>query len=308
MEVSPKEVKEILEEQIITKPGIVGVSVGSPVKVYVEDIETAKRIPRYIAGVPVEVKVIGRVRVLAAFTSRVRPVLPAYSVSHPKVTAGTIGCFVYDREDGKVKLMSNNHVIAASNAGKYGDAILQPGTYDGGRLGRDEIGYLDKYVEIKYAPYYNDMDVALATIETDYRTEIPQIGFITGITAPKKDMRVKKAGRTTGVTESYVMDTNATIKVEGYDGKTAIFRNQMLIVQPFAEGGDSGALILDDRNRAVGLLFAGSDEVAVATPIGRILYALNCDIISGKRRYGVPSPYGLVFGLATGIYLLSKYL
>ena len=308
MEVSPKELKEILEEQIITKPGIVGVSYGSPVKVYVEDIDDAKRIPRYIAGVPVEVKVIGRVKVLDSFTNRVRPVLPAYSVSHPKVTAGTIGCFVYDRDDGKVKLMSNNHVLAASNAGKYGDAVLQPGTYDGGRLGRDEIGYLDKYVPIDYSRF-NDMDVALATVETDYDTKIPKIGFITGIASPQKDMRVKKAGRTTGVTESYVMDTNATVKVEGYDGKVAIFRNQMLIVQPFAKGGDSGSIILDQNNRAVGLLFAGSDDVAVATPIGRILHALNVEIISGKRRYGLASPQsGLILGLLTGAYLLSKYL
>lgn len=56
------------------------------------------------------------------------------SVGHVRVTAGTIGCFGID-QDGSVGILSNNHVLAATNAGRSADVILQPGRLDGGRAG-----------------------------------------------------------------------------------------------------------------------------------------------------------------------------
>src|SRR3546814_3161512 len=47
------------------------------------------------------------------------------SIGHAAITAGTLGGLVRDRETGAVAILSNNHVLANSNQGTVGDAILR---------------------------------------------------------------------------------------------------------------------------------------------------------------------------------------
>src|SRR5215218_8678076 len=86
-----------------------------------------------------DVRVIGRVHALAmpatvwspgALQQRVRPLRPGLSVAHSTVSAGSLGGFV--RTADGLAILSNNHVLAASNAATVGDAVLQPGPADGG--------------------------------------------------------------------------------------------------------------------------------------------------------------------------------
>lgn len=66
---------------------------------------------------------------------------------------------------------------------------------------------------------------------------------------------------------------NATVNV-GYGTKTARFTGQV-VTTPMSQG-DSGSLIVDGtENKAVGLLFAGSNLSTIFTPIDRVLAALN---------------------------------
>ena len=44
------------------------------------------------------------------------------------------------------------------------------------------------------------------------------------------------------------------------------------------EAGDSGAILVDAANRAIGLGFAGSEEVSLLQPIRRVLDALGVDL------------------------------
>jgi len=62
----------------------------------------------------------------------------------------------------------------------------------------------------------------------------------------------------------------------GYGGgRTALFTNQILTTN-MSKGGDSGSLLVDgEGNKAVGLLFAGSDEVTIHNPIGFVKDALR---------------------------------
>ncbi|MDP3803969.1 MAG: hypothetical protein Q8Q87_00290, partial [Candidatus Omnitrophota bacterium] len=71
---------------------------------------------------------------------------------------------------------------------------------------------------------------------------------------------------------------NATIRVD-YDGKAALFRNQIM-TSAMSQGGDSGSLVLDQKRRAVGLLFAGSDLVTLCNPIRDVFKLLDV-----KSRY-----------------------
>lgn len=66
---------------------------------------------------------------------------------------------------------------------------------------------------------------------------------------------------------------------------TIVFNGQVEISpssanRPFSLGGDSGSLIVDSRNRAVALLFAGNDvDATFANPIGEVLDALKVDLL-----------------------------
>ena len=103
-----------------------------------------------------------------------------------------------------------------------------------------------------------------------------EIGVVSGSVEAAIDMNVKKSGRTTGFTEGIVHTLDATISV-GYGTKTAVFENQIL-TGDMSDPGDSGSLVVDQSNRAVGLLFAGSTTVTVINPIAAVLSQLNITI------------------------------
>jgi hypothetical protein len=112
--------------------------------------------------------------------------------------------------------------------------------------------------------------------------EVIGIGRVSGFARAFTGMVVRKSGRTTGVTENMVIDTGATMKV-CYDlecKKVAVFENQILIRQPFADLGDSGSVVVDRYGRAVGLLFASGEKVSAANHIGDVLRASGLDIVA----------------------------
>lgn len=103
-----------------------------------------------------------------------------------------------------------------------------------------------------------------------------EIGVVSGTVAAAIDMKVRKSGRTTGYSEGEVNTLDATISV-GYGTQTAVFENQIM-TGDMSDPGDSGSLIVDESNRAVGLLFAGSTTVTVINPIDAVLSLLNITI------------------------------
>lgn len=126
----------------------------------------------------------------------------------------------------------------------------------------------------------NRIDAALAKLNnpTMFSDEIRNIGTITGTKPAALGMRLRKYGRTTEYTEGAVTLLNATVNV-GYStaagAKTARFVGQV-ITESMSKGGDSGSLMVDAaENKAVGLLFAGSDLATIFTPIDLVLEALN---------------------------------
>jgi hypothetical protein len=90
---------------------------------------------------------IGPIRKLVApwHQRRHRPLRIGTSIGHFNITAGTLGCLVKPRRGDQPLILSNNHVLADENRGNQGDAILQPGAYDGGKRPKDVIGFLEKY-------------------------------------------------------------------------------------------------------------------------------------------------------------------
>jgi hypothetical protein len=162
----------VAEGELLAKQNVIGVAVGFKEsegvvseelalialvkeKIPVAQLATRDVVPRDVDGVRTDVYEVGDLRAQAAVSgdpkSRFRPVIPSgVSVGHTGITAGTLGTIVRDRVTGEVLLLSNNHVFANSNQGQPGDAILQPGPLDGGRLPADIVAQLDRFVPLRF--------------------------------------------------------------------------------------------------------------------------------------------------------------
>lgn len=221
-----------------------------------------------------------------------RPAPCGISVGHFRITAGTLGALATGRSaprNRRVLMLSNNHVLANSNGGRYGDSIIQPGRADGGRNTRDRVAILERYVPINFSGGANYVDCATGWCwhqrvrrEFIYRSggrfrlfrvsSVPRAAF--------RGMIVGKTGRTTQLKSGRVVDTSATIRVNFGGGRVALYRDQLAIRGTsgnFSAGGDSGSLIWtwDRYRRPVGLLFAGGGGVTFGNKIGRVLSALD---------------------------------
>ncbi|RZQ64496.1 serine protease [Amycolatopsis suaedae] len=212
---------------------------------------------------------------------RFRPAFGGVSVGHFKITAGTFGTAVYDTaafpgKPARYYILSNNHVLANSNAASIGDPILQPGPFDGGTFPADTIARLSRFVPIKFIQAgqpipLNFVDAAIAEGQFhDLDRRIYWVGDLRGVNAaPAVGTVVQKTGRTTNWTTGRITNINATVDVNYGGGKVARFAQQLLTTDMSA-GGDSGSLVADLDGRAVGLLFAGSPVVTVVNRIALV--------------------------------------
>jgi hypothetical protein len=244
----------------------------------------------------VDVRFVGFVHPLQApwYQERCSPVRIGCSVGHYEVTAGTLGAFVKDRQTGKLQILSNNHVLAAENQGKIGDDILQPGKYDNGVNPKDAIARLTRFVPIDFSGA-NSVDGAISdltdTSQFDARSLDRRGKLAGGGTAPLTYAeKVYKVGRTTGLTEGVVTAVEVDNISVTYDQSTATFDSQIEVRSTgnnsFAAGGDSGSLVFDERNLAIGLIFggtlqegSGSSGLVYVNPLDTVLNDLNVDLL-----------------------------
>ena len=235
--------------------------------------------------------------------TRERPCPGGYSIGHVDVTAGTLGCLVKDKTNGATVILSNNHVLANTNQGVAGDPILQPGPYDGGTDTDDRIATLTRFKPIDFtAGVSNYIDAAIATplasLKEPVLFEIHDVGpsvptETRNIGIDDLGQFVRKSGRTTEHTTGYVDAVNVTVTVKyGLFEKASfvdqIIIEQMLVEEDIAAGGDSGSAVLDNDNKLIGLLFAGSERdegaqepaTAIVNPIKHVFNLLNLETLT----------------------------
>lgn len=283
-------------------PNVTGVGVGlrlvggrrtdeASVRVYVSrklpetELRGEDILPRAIDGVPIDV-VEGDFTFLQTHapelplsdrTGRRFPFLnPGVSVGGLRVSAGTLGAAVYDVSGGGQMLLSNWHVLCGDAAAVPGDAIVQPGVFDGGEDPRDRVAMIERFAHTDL------VDAAVARVDGNrfLGDAIAGIGLVRGVGRAFLGARVRKSGRTTGLTAGIVEDVSADLDVGGL-----WFRDQMVVGREpgnrgkVGAGGDSGSLVVDEMNLAVGLLFAGprdnSGTFYVANHIQDVIDALR---------------------------------
>jgi hypothetical protein len=226
---------------------------------------------------------------------------PAGDLANGYCCGGTLGALV--AKGGKQYIMSNSHVFSGDvvNGGNgttssIGDDMVQPGLIDVGcNAGNAQVVADLSSLSTLYPPNSTpNVDVAIAEVRAGMvRTDgsILNIGTISSSTAGASvGQKVKKMGRTTGLTRSSVDGLNATINV-GYSDEcaggsfTKTFTGQIVIKNrgsKFLNSGDSGSLMVEDVSsnaRAVGLLYAGGGNVAIANPIQDVLGHLGATMV-----------------------------
>ena len=219
------------------------------------------------------------------------------------------------KTDRLLILSNNHVLANATNGeddrAKIGDFILQPGVYDNGNYEKDAIAKLFRFepvhglIEdsrglITQAAALGATGL-LKTFVGDYRVKLERetwvenlvdaalaeplsndlvagtvmdLGDITGSGEVQIQEKVKKSGRTSGVTYGWVHAVEVTIRVVLREGYEALFTDQVMTTM-FSQPGDSGSVVLNEKNQAVGLLFAGSGTLTLFNRFSNVLRLLD---------------------------------
>jgi hypothetical protein len=216
---------------------------------------------------------------------------------------GTLGSLVV--RNGTNYILSNNHVLANSDGGTIGDAIIQPGLIDNPAInptcqsaGTTTVANLSQFFTMEGNPP-SPVDAAIAQIvsgKVDTSGNILLLGATADANGvpvagsphagsgviPTVGTPVAKSGRSSGLTCSTIETTPATFSVDysktcgGSTDFTVMYSNQIGVSGgDFSQEGDSGSLIVTQNTAdPVALLFAGSDTDTVGNPIGDVLLAM----------------------------------
>jgi hypothetical protein len=213
---------------------------------------------------------------------------------------GTLGSLV--TRGGMQYILSDNHILARSDAATIGDDIVQPGLIDTPTCtttGTITVATLTQFSNLQATPSQN-IDAAIAQVvagKVDSAGNIIYLGATTdanGVPVPGPPQAgtglaassvavgrpVAKSGRSTGLTCSAIEATNIatsvdyTVNCDGTGTKfTAGYTNQIGVVGgDFSGEGDSGSLIVtQDTATPVALLYAGSNTDTVGNPVADVL-------------------------------------
>ena len=215
--------------------------------------------------------------------------------------SGTFGALVIS--NGELMALSNNHVFAACNHVAVGQPILSPSALDArpGVPAPRELCRHSKIAELRsgtpdLVPPMR-LDAAVAAVPDDGLVSSWQGDEYNGYDTPTQvvdpfaGLRVKKFGRTSGLTHGVVESYLSTLMSLHYKNRhfsSRVWFTDIWLVKAdqsgqFALPGDSGSLVVtDDGIGAVGLLFACSSkgEYGFIAPISTVLSELGVTLLN----------------------------
>ena len=205
--------------------------------------------------------------------------LSAKRIANCKGVPGTLGALAWTRGDRQPVLLSTWHVLFGQGAGEQGTVWLVEENGGGRRFhaaGRTLYGRIGA-VRMDGDEVYVDCAVSSCAVPFD---GMPRFS---GTAAAEPGSRVWKTGGATGTTEGVVID--ASYPDLACLGEWTCPAPRQLLVAPgggaaaFSAEGDSGAVLVNERNEAVGLLWGTNARgEGVACPIEPVLRALSIDL------------------------------
>jgi hypothetical protein len=205
--------------------------------------------------------------------------LPGSRIVNSRGIPGTLGCVARARHNGRTVLLTTWHVLFGHDIPVSSTVWLASDTDRWSRLGTSLYGKLGD-MQFEGQRYYLDCAVAsIDEIPGHIAPDIVTCNF-SGYGWAEPNTMVRKTGSASGTTWGIVADVSFAESVT-FAGKKSMAERQLLIEshnpnEPFAVEGDSGAVVVDERNRAVGLLWGTRvDGDALAAPIAPVLFAMN---------------------------------
>ncbi|AYF55236.1 hypothetical protein G8S49_03205 [Clostridium botulinum C] len=252
-------------------------------KVSCNELLSNEIIPNFYKGFQTDVKQCEMPR-CSSLTQRIRPVLNGYSIGNIMAyNYGTSSCLV---EDKYLYILGNNHLLALNNQAPIGSAIVQPGVEDGGKIEKDVIGHLNKFIPIKFIEGAkepeNIVDCALCKVinRSFVSPKIAFVGIPKGVAKTKLGDNVKKVGRTTEMTKGKITYLDGVFKVKCENvQKRALFK-KLIITTSIGELGDSGALLLNEDDYALGIYMASGESIGVFNSIQEVLDSLKVKLVT----------------------------
>jgi hypothetical protein len=215
--------------------------------------------------------------------------------------AGTFGALV-ELADGTLCGLTNNHVTGGCNHTQLGMHVLCPAPFDADPTHPPPIaiGRHHSFIQLISGDpgqvTLQELDVALFELtRPDIVSSAQGNSFYdtpTQTVAPTGGLKVKKVGRSTGLTHGEVIGQFTTPLGIPYESERfrsmVYFQNawaiQTLTGDPFSLQGDSGSLVVtEDGTKAVGLIFAGTGggDVSFIIPIDAVLATLGAKLVGG---------------------------
>ena len=219
--------------------------------------------------------------------------------------SGTLGALVTDGT--RQFILSNNHVLARSDAATVGEDISQPGLIDSNCNVSTVVADFTTAV-----PLGQNVDAAIAELRLGGMNPTGQIEDIgipsSTIVSPAVGMAVEKSGRTTGHTNGTISSINTSVNVQyqrgcGQGKKFVVSYTGQVVINSstFSAGGDSGSLILQaSSNSPVALLYAGSSTSTIGNPIGEVLTKLSTRLGATLSFVGTPGGSSISSSLGSG--------
>ncbi len=226
--------------------------------------------------------------------------------------SGTLGALV--TKGSLYYILSNNHVLARSGQALLGEDISQPGLIDNNCQTPQIVADFSEAAPLGSS----NVDAAIALVRpnmVDLSGAILDIGTISAIPkTPSVGLRVKKSGRTTGLTTGRIYSVNTDVNVQYQKGcgigDTFIitYQDQVIVFRSgFSAGGDSGSLIVTNKSASpqpVALLFAGNSLYTVGNPMTDVINKLGIAFVGASS--GSSSAVTSTQGLSTSEHEFAK--
>jgi hypothetical protein len=113
---------------------------------------------------------------------------------------------------------------------------------------------------------------------------------------PVVGMSVAGVGRSSGFVSGSVLAIGASESVSwpisqvispggtgDGSGFYPVLFGDLIVTTPMVDFGDSGMVLLDDDNYAIGLAFAGGDDYSLFIPLPKILKRLEVELVTAER-------------------------
>ena len=200
--------------------------------------------------------------------------------------SGTLGCLVKDASS-KQYFLTCDHVVGDLAGQKIGDPVISPSSAHSTIVNPSvHIGDFAKSSGVSISTsVQNRVDAALVNLSNPaaHSSSIKSIGAVRGVnSALTFGDQAEKHGAATSLTKGeYVYKVSHRVP---YNTGNALFVDQIGLEcfgSPFAQPGDSGALVVDTSGYAVGLLFAAAPQsnLGFANPITDVLQVLGVSIV-----------------------------